>query len=843
MALNFFYEKLNQIVLKYIKKSKFLLAILGILSLILPLIITFFIHYNLAQFDFKRLQRHGVVFNLAASVDLLQRQLGQSSDIHLDKHVSTLSLIAYHEFRRLSHAVTAFDLAEHERFAILSGDTIAALKGLLARSDDAMFFTDTALSNHRAQLLALITDLSALIAKDLESWIDLETPEFEASFIRPRLVIWLAFVLAALSALGGMIWITYSRGRAQDIAAQALVLGMIEQNRDAVLLIDRSGAITQCNAAARVMFAHEKVPQNVMQIWPLLAVDEPRYVFERLRALSLEGQRTPQRKPSGSIAFFSFDAPVGAAWGMVQVRAENDQVARPTPERLELLNLVSHEMRTPLSSLLLAADLLRATHMTQRQQDLLNVLAACGQSAVDQLNNILDLSRLRGGGIKSYPVVPFLPSGLIAGLQSQMTPIALQKGLRFEADLATDIPFVLGQKSLFLSIASNLIGNALKFTEQGFVRVKLKADVTGQGSAKKVLLTLCVIDTGVGIKIQDQARVFDYFNTSDTVLSSFHAGTGLGLGIVQEAAAAMGGQITMQSAQDAGSSFTFTVSLTGAPDPGPKDAEGWLDLAHCLRLLIVEDNLVTLKLMVALLTKAGHRVTAASTGQEAMDAAKIQTFDVILMDLSMPALNGVQVCQAIRKNGLNKSTPMIAVTGHSHSALERQFLRLIGGVVLLKPVKKAEFLMAISSAVGPRLEAALQETMRTQKKSALPREGAESDLLDYGFFHEVKTQVGPDAIGNLIALYLKKTQNAQEKLKAFVAQENWPEAAYWAHYIGGGGATLGLYVLHQALIDFETQLVQTGSKADAAELCGQWAELDLLIDRSNQALQRAQGSL
>ena len=222
--------------------------------------------------------------------------------------------------------------------------------------------------------------------------------------------------------------------------------------------------------------------------------------------------------------------------------------------------------------------------------------------------------------------------------------------------------------------------------------------------------------------------------------------------------------------------------------------------------------------------------------------AKIQTFDVILMDLSMPTLNGVQVCQAIRKNGPNKSTPMIAVTGHSHSALERQFLRLIGGAVLLKPVKKAEFLMAISTAVGPRLEAALQETMRAQKP-ALPREGAESDLLDYAFFHEAKTQVGPDAIGNLIALYLKKTQNAQEKLKAFVAQENWPEAAYWAHYIGGGGATLGLYVLHQALIDFETQLVQTGSKADAAELRGQWAELDLLIDRSNQALQRAQGSL
>ncbi|HCK07116.1 MAG TPA: hypothetical protein DHW01_02615 [Rhodobacter sp.] len=438
--------------------------------------------------------------------------------------------------------------------------------------------------------------------------------------------------------------------------------------------------------------------------------------------------------------------------------------------------------------------------------------------------------------------MPFLPGGLIAGLQSQMTPIALQKGLRFEADLATDIPFVLGQKSLFLSIASNLIGNALKFTEQGFVRVTLKADVTGQGSAKKVLLTLCVIDTGIGIKIQDQARVFDDFNTTDTALSSFYAGTGLGLGIVKEAAAAMGGQITVQSAQDAGSSFTFTVSLTGAPDPGPKDAQVWLNLAHYPRLLIVEDNFVTLKLMVALLTKAGHRVTAASTGQEAIEAAKIQTFDVILMDLSMPTLNGVQVCQAIRKNGPNKSTPMIAVTGHSHSALERQFLRLIGGAVLLKPVKKAEFLMAISTAVGPRLEAALQETMRAQKP-ALPREGAESDLLDYAFFHEAKTQVGPDAIGNLIALYLKKTQNAQEKLKAFVAQENWPEAAYWAHYIGGGGATLGLYVLHQALIDFETQLVQTDSKADAAELRGQWAELDLLIDRSNQALQRAQGSL
>ena len=227
MALNFFYKKLNQIVLKYIKKSKFLLAILGILSLILPVIITFFIHYNLARFDLKRLQRHGVVFNLAASVDLLQRQLGQSSDIHLDRHVSTLSLREYYEFSRLSHAATAFDFAERWRFDILSGDTLAALKGLLARNDDAMFFTDTALFNHRAPLLALITDLSALIAKDLESWIDRDTPELEASFMRPRLVIWLAFVLAALSALAGMIWITYSRGRAQDIAAQALVLGMI----------------------------------------------------------------------------------------------------------------------------------------------------------------------------------------------------------------------------------------------------------------------------------------------------------------------------------------------------------------------------------------------------------------------------------------------------------------------------------------------------------------------------------------------------------------------------------------------------------------------------------------
>ena len=323
---------------------------------------------------------------------------------------------------------------------------------------------------------------------------------------------------------------------------------------------------------------------------------------------------------------------------------------------------MSHELRTPLQGLLGMLGLLREASLSSAQQGQLQSATDCARHLQAVLSDILDVSRMEAGSLAITPE-PVQPAALLRELEALHRPQASAKGLALDFVVEADVPaWVQLDPTRLRQILHNLLSNALKFCDQGQVSCLLRC---GVGPLGEDLLLFEVSDTGMGMDAGTLARLFQRFSQGDSSTARRHGGTGLGLEISRRLARAMGGDIHVQSAPGQGARFTLALPLQPCLDlvPAPPAAPAASPRAAALRILISEDNPTNRLVLEAMLDKLGHQATLCENGLQALHRLRQQDFDLVLMDLHTPQMDGFEATRAMRQlPGARGQLPIVALS-------------------------------------------------------------------------------------------------------------------------------------------------------------------------------------
>ena len=365
------------------------------------------------------------------------------------------------------------------------------------------------------------------------------------------------------------------------------------------------------------------------------------------------------------------------------------------------LATMSHEIRTPMNGVLGMAQLLQRDETNPAQKERLAVLIDSGEYLLSILNDILDVSKIDAGRLDILPAPEDLRL-FLERLVGFWGPRADEKGVALVLDLKAGLPdFVLIDALRLRQVLFNLVGNALKFTDSGSVSVVANAMPNGEGA---VLLHIAVSDTGIGIAPQHLPQLFTRFTQGDESEMRKFGGTGLGLSIAKQLVELMGGKIGAESEPARGSTFHIRIPLALASGPAlsrPVDLGDDAEPVGGLQILAVDDNAVNLLVLDQLLASFGHEVTKAASGAEALERMGERPFDLVLLDIQMPGMTGVEVLQRLRADdGPNRDAPVVALTADVTSGGRQRYLELGFTEHSSKPIQIQELMDSIGRAMA-----------------------------------------------------------------------------------------------------------------------------------------------
>jgi signal transduction histidine kinase/CheY-like chemotaxis protein len=551
-------------------------------------------------------------------------------------------------------------------------------------------------------------------------------------------------------------------------------------------------------------------------------------------------------------------------------QARHDELARVTAElrqaiqaaeaanrsKGQFLANMSHELRTPFQGVLGMLQLMEQTPVNDLQRDMLRTAQDSARHLLALLNDILDVSAIEAGRLVLQQV-PLEVRKVVADVQQLMRVQAAERGLRLVVELSPELPrWVLGDPTRLKQILFNLVGNALKFTPRGEVRLRA---VPLRARDGRPLLQFEVRDTGIGMDAATVSRLFQRFELGDPTISRRAGGAGLGLEISRNVARMMGGDITVASQPGAGSTFTVTVALPACEPPaldpslstttmmaaanaataaataspvgttapaGRSEPAAAAAPARPLRVVVADDNAVNRKFLGMLLTRLGHEVTQAENGQEAVDRIRRDDFDVVLMDLHMPVLDGLAATRAIR--ALPGDDAAIPIYGLTADTLERtRELAEEAGMdrLLVKPIDAGQ-LATVLAAVQPRsVWGAPAFGAPTEWPMTVPDGlGAVPDSAPMTLppplstrFTQLNEQLPGEELPGLLDMFFDDRTRTIAELREALESGDGPQMAEAAHKLKGSARLLGFGRLSRVAEEIE-RCVQRGRLDEAPRL-------------------------
>ncbi len=496
---------------------------------------------------------------------------------------------------------------------------------------------------------------------------------------------------------------------------------LIINNPLAIAVMDPERRIVMCNPAFERLFIFDAAELTGYPLEDLLAPPDQRVGSRDIEALeageTIFNISRRRRKDGTLIDVEVHGVPLvinGQIVGCYAIYQDiSDRVAREAELRAAkeaseaanhaktgFLANMSHEIRTPLNGVLLAAELAAAENPTPRQKEYLDTIRTSGESLLLLLNDVLDLSKIEAGKMELH-FTNFSIRNCLTECVTLLGGRAEQKHLSLTATTDEKIPGLISGDFLRLrQIVLNLVGNAIKFTDRGSIAIKAECQSRGDG---ELICQFSVQDTGIGIPPEKQSLVFCEFEQADNTATRRFAGTGLGLAICRKLVHLLGGRMWLKSEAGHGSTFFFTARFKPAatrPDiTGDSErAAGTVGDRRVLRILLAEDNPVNQRLALRLLEKHGHSATAVNNGKEAVRVSSEQPFDVILMDVHMPEMDGIEATRSIRrletKTGLH--IPIIAITASAMKEDREACLAAGMDGYVSKPICPEEFLATLA---------------------------------------------------------------------------------------------------------------------------------------------------
>lgn len=511
-----------------------------------------------------------------------------------------------------------------------------------------------------------------------------------------------------------------------------------------------------------------------------------------------------------------------------QSRRSEEAAIATRDQHMRFLATMSHEIRTPLNGIVGALELM-STSRAEKVPVLLKTATASADALLELVSEVLDLAKLDyGEGMlecKSFRV-----RNLVEIVQLALAPIARGKGLSLEVNVADDVPeALLGDPAKVRQVLINLVGNALKFTDTGSVAltVRLKSQEDGRADVE-----FEVRDTGIGISAEDIDRIYGPFFTGKKYQRDTQS-SGLGLSIVEKAISRMDGSIRCESEVGVGTTFTMhlTLEIDADPQPVQSDAPTTVDRSNIApaRILLVEDNDTNAMIVQDMLENTPHSVERAAGGIEAVRMATEQDYDVILMDISMPDIDGMTACHRIRDaRGSDLKARIIALTANAVVGDRERFLTNGFDGYLSKPIRRAVLIDAIEGLL------ATAETDRAEPEAAhVVAEGPSLDEAELALFIEERST---DRACHLLGIFSSELAKHKAKIETGHQNETIEPVHHSLHSIVGMAGSVGAKQL-SALARLHEENCRAGVMPSNEDMTALMQEISNVIEESSQVHQ------
>jgi PAS domain S-box-containing protein len=629
-------------------------------------------------------------------------------------------------------------------------------------------------------------------------------------------------------------------GLARDITAQreseTRFTELFETLQEGVYFCDPGGSLLDVNPAMVRMLGYSHRDELVGSNIGKLYFERPANPFpERLRthnSAPLMREITLRRKDGTPVICIDNSNAICDEFGRmvrhqgtlvdITVRKHSEEELQKAKESAEAANMaksvflahMSHEIRTPMNAVIGMTELALDTELTLEQREYLTMVRDSGRSLLTLINDILDFSKIEAGKLDLDSTDFSLRYGI-----NEMVKIldvrAKQKGLELSINIPPEVPDqLLGDPSRLRQILSNLVDNAIKFTERGGVILKIEKD---SQSEQDVCLHFSVADSGIGIPQEKQQLVFEAFAQADTSTTRKYGGTGLGLSISARLVRLMSGKIWVESEANRGSVFHFTARFSLQKEQGtkPKLRGGGSDSALLasrrpiregreeLRILLVEDNTINQILAERLVRKRGHNIVVTNNGREALAALESERFDLILMDVQMPEMSGLEVTAAIRRKekDTGEHIPIIATTASVMKEDRERCIEAGMDAYISKPIEREVLFETIDMLTGYSKEAKLGDP---GSRSCHPvfDAGAALDSLEGD----------SELLREIAVIFLAQSPKHMERIREAVSNRDPKLLERAAHALKGAAANL----LAQGVVEAASKLEEIGRASSVA---------------------------